>query len=449
MYISKKQTYISAHFVIYVLLLSTVVSCSRFSPDRIGPGGLQASVEQLNYGSVSTRQNELVAQLKSMAGLVGDIPPLDAQWFLVLKAGMVLVDGQCEQYLDALFRFNREQRAIQQGLTATAATTAAILGLTGASGTAVGITAAALGLGSVLFEAVSNTVLFQLEPSAVRNIVRQASDAYKTAVFSQEHVYQSRPDAMLGLQGYLALCTPAAIEARVNEAAIESTFKRREGDVNNPSPNLRRIDKSEFGISQQKLRDIEERLQAFEASKPPTAPTIAPPVPGARGPVEEALSREQLERIRSALCIPQDGGFGDDFRATLGEYRAGLASRVLTDAERNALRSPPLSVSERESLQSLGSCQTSGFLSAFERALLRESFRAERLADDQIEPAAVIRLQPWVRRLMGAQAPTLTTSIPTLEVREAIESKRRDLGITTGAKGSITAELWRRVLVLR
>ena len=138
MCISKKQPCTSARFVISVLLLFAAVSCSRISPYRIGPGGLQPSVDQLNYASVATRQNELVTQLKSMAGL-GNSPldSPDAKWFLVLKAGMGLVDGQCEQYLDALFRFNREQRAIQQGLTATAATTAAILGLTGSSGTAV------------------------------------------------------------------------------------------------------------------------------------------------------------------------------------------------------------------------------------------------------------------------------------------------------------------------
>lgn len=165
-------------------------------------------------------------------------------------------------------------------------------------------------------------------------------------------------------------------------------------------------------------------------------------MPGARGSVEHAVQEEQLKRIQSALCVTPDGIFGDDSRAALVEYRAGLTSRVvLNRAEHDA----PLSVSERESLQSLGSCQSSGFLSAFERARLRESFREARVADDQIEPLATKRLQDWVKRLMGDQAPTLTSSIPTPEVREAIESKRQDLGITTGAEGSITAELWPRV----
>ena len=48
---------------------------------------------------------------------------------------------------------------------------------------------------------------------------------------------------------------------------------------------------------------------------------------------------------------------------------------------------PRLSAAERDSLQSLGPCQSSGFLSAFERARLRESFRQARIADNQIEPA--------------------------------------------------------------
>ena len=156
---------------------------------------------------------------------------------------------------------------------------------------------------------------------------------------------------------------------------------------------------------------------------------------------ECSLTSAQVREIQQALCLDViNGVFDNDSRAALGEYRAGLTSRSADRRERNA----PLSVAEGERLQSLGPCQSSGFLSAFERARLHESFREVSIGGDQIE-LRVERLQAWVKRLMGDQAPTLRGSIPTLEVRQAIESKRQGLGITTGAKDSNTAELWRRV----
>ena len=453
-YLETKRAGTRMRWLASVLLLCTLTSCSRFDPKRIGPGGLPPSIEQLDYATVATRQDELVMKLKSMAGFAATdatLQPIDTRWFLVLKSGMGLVDGQCEEYLNALFRFNREQHAIQQGLTAIAATTAAMLGLAGASGTAVAATAAALGLGSILFEAATNTVLFQLEPSAVRNIVRESSDTYKAAVYQQAEVYQSRPDAILGLQGYLALCTPAAIEARVNKAAIERTFIRPKADEGNPSPSLEGVSRREAGLTQEMsqeiqrnqelLRNLEQRLQEFSPGQPPIAPKIPAPLPGARGPSASAVQVEQLRRIQRALCITPDGIFGDDTRAALIEYRAGMAGEVPTDTKRDT----PLSAAERERLQNLKPCQVSGFRSAFEQALLLDSLQKQGLPADRIDGEATALLQQWVERLMGDKAPILKSSTLPLEVRDAIEAKRLELRITTGAKGSITAELWRRV----
>ena len=95
-----------------------------------------------------------------------------------MKAGVYEIGRQCDQYLDALFRFNREQRAGRQDLAAAAAATGAIMGLSGASAKALAITAAAFGLATSLFDASVNSVLFTIEPSALRNVALQGRKNY-------------------------------------------------------------------------------------------------------------------------------------------------------------------------------------------------------------------------------------------------------------------------------
>ena len=186
----------------------------------------------------------------------------------------------------------------------------------------------------------------------------------------------------------------------------------------------------------------EVALRGFEPRKPPTAAEIAEALKGAIGSIEETVQDEQLMRIQSALCVKPDGIFGDDTRWALAEYRAGMTARVLPDEELLA----PMTAPERASLQSLRSCQSSGFLSPFERAKLREDISQRgTISPATVERRATDRLQAWVERLMGTDAPTLTSSIPTPDVRRAIENKRGQLDIDEGTQDSITAELWRRV----
>jgi hypothetical protein len=210
-------------------------------PAAVSPRGLNSSVEALNYTGVATLQDGLVAALKLMAGLSGISVAYrqDPNWQLVLKAGFELVGGQCDEYLSALFKFDREQRALRQGLTATGATAATIMGLTATPAAPIAGTAAAFGFAATLFDANVNSVLFQLEPSAIRNIVIKSEDAYRETTTSNLAIYQSRPDVLLGLQGYLRLCTPAAIEYAINQAASTSQFEAKPGQSKtDPSPGL-------------------------------------------------------------------------------------------------------------------------------------------------------------------------------------------------------------------
>ena len=190
--------------------------------DQADPGvvsirGVPPTLEQLNTTARSSVRDSFVADLVHEAGLDQPPRPRDENWSLVMVAGVYEVDRQCDQYLDALFRFNREQRAGREGLAAAAAATGAIMGLAGVGAKAIAITAAAFGLSASIFDASVNSVLFTIEPSALRNVVLQGRQNYLDGLAKRK--VATRPDMMIAVQGYLTQCTPAAIEANINNAA--------------------------------------------------------------------------------------------------------------------------------------------------------------------------------------------------------------------------------------
>jgi hypothetical protein len=179
--------------------------------------GVQPSLEQLNIRSDNQAQADLVSDLVTKAGLP-TMPPLnDSNWSAVAEAGFYEVGRQCDQYMTLLFRFNRNQRALRQGLTAVGAATATILGLASVAAAPIAITAAAFGLSASLFDAGVNSVLFTVEPSALRTIVLKGRKSYIDSLDMTK--ITSRPRMLMAVQGYLLQCSPAAIEANVNNAA--------------------------------------------------------------------------------------------------------------------------------------------------------------------------------------------------------------------------------------
>ncbi len=193
--------------------------------------GLDPAVENLNFQNVADAQAKLLVQLESMAGLDNkeNPPDGDKNWELVMKSGMALVGSQCNEYLTALFHFDRDNKAIRSGLTSSGTVTTTLMGLAGTGANPIAAMAAVFGLGTTVFDASVNTVVFQIGPAAVRNIVVNSQDAYRDAVMANITLYHSRPDVIIGLQGYLQLCTPVAIESAVEAGASAITFDLKPG----------------------------------------------------------------------------------------------------------------------------------------------------------------------------------------------------------------------------
>jgi hypothetical protein len=106
--------------------------------------GVPPTLEDLNIGTPTDAQNQLLRNLIMIADpqpravVVG----ATAYWDLILRAGVYEIGRQCDQYLDVLVRFNREQRVLWQDLTAAASGGRCDPGTDGVSSKATGITAA-------------------------------------------------------------------------------------------------------------------------------------------------------------------------------------------------------------------------------------------------------------------------------------------------------------------
>jgi hypothetical protein len=203
------------------LLSACALIRDQLDPTTVSIRGVPPTLEQLNVNATANANNLFVDNLVQVAGLPQNaaLGPRTADWDLVMRAGIYEIGRQCDQYLDVLFRFNREQRAGRQDLAAAAGATGAIMGIAGASAKALAITAASFGLASSLFDASVNSVLFTIEPSALRYVALQGRQQYLESLRKNNVEINSRPDMLIALQGYLTQCSPAAIEANINNAA--------------------------------------------------------------------------------------------------------------------------------------------------------------------------------------------------------------------------------------
>ena len=224
----------------------------------------------------------------------------DARWAIVAEAGLYEIDRQCDLYLGALYTFNRDQRAARQGLTAVGATTAAILGITGAAGTTIALTAAAFGLAATLFDAGANSVLFTIEPSALRAVMLRGRQAYLATVIWRE--VTNRPRMMVVLQGYLSQCTPAAIEANINNAAtgalsVSSTntdAALKAAALAAPSASI--VQNPEVLVARPTITVVQTPTVPVPLVPPPA------PVPGTR-PQEIGIKPAEITDIQLTLCV--------------------------------------------------------------------------------------------------------------------------------------------------
>ena len=342
--------------------------------------GVPPTLEHLNTYRDTAAQDAFVNDLIRKAGLDYTPRPGDYSWGFVAEAGIYEIGRQCDQYLDLLFRFNRNQRAIRQGLTATGAATASILGVAGVAAMPIAITAVAFGLAASLYDAGVNSVLFTIEPSALRNVVLKGRQAYLNKLDLAK--VNSRPRLLIAMQGYLTQCSPATIEANVNNAAsgAESVVTLRGASADGAilgAPGVTLIARPTPPATPTQMttvarQEISDAVVA-DAVRPP--PELAPPdKPRNARPEEKNVSFAELKVAQAALGLTPDGNFGpgtsSDTRQALREFQQGMVNRGEFPKEEVT---GSLSGQTYEWLRAMKAMSSTPFFGPYERAFLGDT----------------------------------------------------------------------------
>lgn len=177
-------------------------------------------------------QDNVLAELYQLAG-VEEPGPGSADWDAVVGAGMDYADRRCEAYMHALFRLNRDKRTVvtQIGLLGTA--TAGIMAAAKSAARDVALAAIAFGLAGSTVDNLSSNLLYDLDPSSVRSMVRTLQEAYRRNL---QPGYRTRPAAVSVIRSYAMLCVPANIEAEVNLSVKKAQPNASEGNPSRGQP---------------------------------------------------------------------------------------------------------------------------------------------------------------------------------------------------------------------
>jgi hypothetical protein len=418
------------------------------------------TLEHLNISKDTTAQDAFVNDLIRKAGLDYTPRPGDYSWGFVAEAGIYEIGRQCDQYLDVLFRFNRNQRAIRQGLTATGAATASILGVAGVVAMPIAITAVAFGLAASLYDAGVNSVLFTIEPSALRNVVLKGRQAYIRQLDLSK--VNSRPRLLIAMQGYLTQCAPATIEANVNNAAsgAGSVVTVRPGEFADGAllgaPGATLIQRATPPATSTQIPATSPQIPAAPAQiattvvssrVEPTQPASDPDLARNRKPSEIAVTKRLLIAAQNALGIFADGNFGvpgdSKTREAIEQFQFGRNRRSPSQWPAADINGE-LSGRTGELLPFLSPMPVI-FKTPFERAYLGNNQGALSQQLTQVAPAQLSQMLDKVKVTdfeVPANSPPDVITAKMKQLRDKLAELRRVRGIDPDKGGVLDAKLY-------
>ena len=224
-----------------LVALSALSGCAAYDRSSLAANGPGSDLPAADATTFREAQDALIIQLvkaskpPSTSGLTNQPTTEDLRfratddvsWDMVIRAGMDYADVRCESYLHALYRLDRDRKTAvtQTGLLGGA--TAGVQAALGKAAKEVAIVAILFGLASSTIDNVASNLLYELEPSSVRTLVKAQQSQYRANLGTG---YKDRPAAMTALRGYALLCVPASIESEVNLAVRRTQPETRPGD---------------------------------------------------------------------------------------------------------------------------------------------------------------------------------------------------------------------------
>ncbi|MBX9842043.1 MAG: hypothetical protein K2Z80_09590 [Xanthobacteraceae bacterium] len=158
------------------------------------------------------------------------------EWATFVQAGMNDIDRRCDAYLAWLDNKRRWREPILKQLATTAATTAVLMGVTGASAKAISIAAAAFGLAQDTFVNFNARLITEIDNHVVQSVVLGNQTEYRLRIVNGS--INNRPAAIYLLRNYLRICMPFSIEMSISNTV--TVYQRGGPDALRTDPLLQR-----------------------------------------------------------------------------------------------------------------------------------------------------------------------------------------------------------------
>lgn len=156
-------------------------------------------------------------------------------WYFTAIEGFNFIDAECDQYMGELYALDHARDRFKSGVDSTGLLVNAIMATDPSSKVAMAIVTQAFGLASKYVDTFANSYLYSGHSSTVHHVVEEMQAAYRSEVTAA--AITSGPEAYHSIRGYLELCLPPTIEAKIDGAlsASKATTKTRRKNTKNPA----------------------------------------------------------------------------------------------------------------------------------------------------------------------------------------------------------------------
>lgn len=220
--------FIASRCLTPLLALALLPGCATYrntSQVQDGPG-LEFRAAEVR--AFRNNQDAVLEQLYRLAGQDVSQATAPGAWDPVIQAGMDYADSRCEAYMHALFRLNRDKKTVMSQISLLGTASAGLMAAAESAAKEVAAAAVMFGLASSTVDNLASNLLYDLDPSSVRSLVKSLQVSYRANLPTG---YANRPAALRVIRGYAMLCVPANIEAEVNLAVKGSQPVASKGDA--------------------------------------------------------------------------------------------------------------------------------------------------------------------------------------------------------------------------
>ncbi len=349
-------------FIPIALILTPILaSCA------VGGNGPRGINPVLNATDVQTSADNTSLILNALARDNAVDISQPGNWYAVAESGFNYVDDQCRTYFDNLFFLNRDRELVKSSISAVGQTTSAILGVTQASSVTLAIVAQAFGLGVAGTDLIAGSFLYQLPPSTTYGFVRQMQEAYRDGIALKRAALNTPSAAYHAIQGYIDLCLPPTIEAKlvehVSTAQLTPDVRHAGSDVSLSVSSKNKFVPTKF-VPSVVVPPARARFVAPLPSPSTRLPKPEPPPPNpeAINSFEKRLPIEKVKQIQAALCQASTGHLDDSTRQAVVAFFSG-AGQDRSDIVTKGISPRDMSLLDN-AIQEVRDCKKQGFENA-------------------------------------------------------------------------------------